>query len=611
LKKDFRILFLSGADCSLSGLAQGLFNELNNNEVHVECATLGDAIISPDASEVLHTEGVDASAIDCQNMAALTNKTFDLIITLDQQSLEYYENEDTEDPVAATEKRPLNIGNPIHLHWAIDRRFANGSEPPALPDHTLLRNRLHRRITNLLDDGYLRTLAAHRGRSLELIDSLGDGLIMHDQHRYIYVFNREAERITGFKREDVLGRNCHEVFGPDGICGGQCSFRDGPPEHGADREYQVKFTSKDGERKLLRMSVTPVEADPNGPSGVIASIRDISEISELRWQLKEKNNFHGMVGVSSAMQEVFQTIRQVVVSDYPVLITGESGTGKELVANAIHRQSRRNGGPFVPVNCGALPENILESELFGHVRGAFTGAIRDKKGRFELADGGTLFLDEVGELTPSFQVKLLRVLQEKRFERVGGEGQIDVDVRIISATNRNLRESVKEGKFREDLFYRFCVVPIELPPLRERREDIPILINQILDEIRKETGNKSLTISDNAIDRLLLHHWPGNVRELINALRYSAVRCSGRRIHLKHLPPEVRLATGIAPVALAPRQSVIPKPLVEPRKRGKLTVSSVQAALAEVGGNKLKAANVLDVGRATLYRFLKDHPELA
>lgn len=611
MKKDLKILFLSGVDCTFSLLAKGFFDALQNDEATAESATLGNPGLAAGLMDFLRAEDLSVSAEDCRTMAELAGSTFDLIVTLDQRSREYYQDENTDDPATTAEKRPLFVGNPIHVHWAIDRRFADGSEPLASPDYTLLRNRLHRRITTLLDDGYLTTLAAHRKRSLELIDSLGDGLIMHDQHRHIYVFNREAERITGFKREDVLGRNCHEIFGSEGICGGQCSFRDGPPQHGGDREYQVKFTGKDGEGKLLRMSVTSVEASPSGPAGVIASIRDISEISELRWQLKEKNNFHGMVGASPAMQEVFQTIRQVVVSDYPVLITGESGTGKELVANAIHQESRRNGGPFVPVNCGALPENILESELFGHVRGAFTGAIRDKKGRFELADGGTLFLDEVGELTPSFQVKLLRVLQEKRFERVGGEGQIDVDVRIISATNRNLRESVKEGKFREDLFYRLCVVPIELPPLRERREDIHLLINQILDEIRNETGNTSLTISDNAIDRLLLHQWPGNVRELINALRYSAVRCSGRRINLKHLPPEVRLAAGIVPVTLAPRQSVIPEPPVELRKRGKLTVSSVQTALAEAGGNKLKAAKVLGVGRATLYRFFKDHPGLA
>jgi PAS domain S-box-containing protein len=612
LKVKFRLLFLSGSDCSFGILAKGLFSALNNNDTFVaDTVTLGDTHIAPDALKVLRAEGIDDSAVGCRTLNESGDSTYDLIITLDESSREYCEADDTGDPATAAVKRPLMVGTPVHLHWAIDRRLPTAGWGQSPPDYTLIRERLHRRITTLLDDGYLSTLADQRERSRELIDVLGDGLIMHDQHRNIYLFNREAERITGYSRDSVLGQNCHEIFGPDGICGTQCSFRDGPPEHGEDREYQVRFTSKDGMNKLLRMSVTPVEAGPGGPAGVIASIRDISEISELRWKLKERKSFHGMVGASMAMQEVFQTIRQVVTSDYPVLISGESGTGKELVANAIHNEGRRSGGPFVPVNCGALPENILESELFGHVRGAFTGAIRDKKGRFELADGGTLFLDEVGELTPSFQVKLLRVIQEKRFERVGGEDQIGVDVRIISATNRNLRESIKKGKFREDLFYRICVVPIELPPLRERREDIPLLIEQILEEIRTETNNKSLTISDNAIDRLLLHKWPGNVRELINALRFSAVRCGGRRIHLKHLPPEVRTVNGTVEVPIPPVSPVYASESGDTRKKGKLDKESVQSALAEAGGNKLKAAKALGVGRATLYRFLKDHPELS
>jgi transcriptional regulator with GAF, ATPase, and Fis domain len=314
-----------------------------------------------------------------------------------------------------------------------------------------------------------------------------------------------------------------------------------------------------------------------------------------------------MVGVSPAMQGVFHTIRQVVGSDYPVLITGESGTGKELVARALHQESRRRGKPFVPINCGALPENILESELFGHVRGAFTGAIRDKMGRFELADGGTLFLDEVGELTPAFQVKLLRVLQEKQFERVGGEKQISVDVRIISATNRSLRKLLKSGSFREDLFYRLAVVPIELPPLRDRREDIPPLIEQIMQDIRREIGKKHLSVSPGASRRLLHHDWPGNVRELINALRYAAVHCAGDRLTGRHLPPDIQQAEdGDLPPSPENRDTT---PMAR-RKKNKLDRDSVRDALARTDGNKMHAARILGVGRATLYRFLNRHPEV-
>jgi PAS domain S-box-containing protein len=428
---------------------------------------------------------------------------------------------------------------------------------------------------------------------------------MHNNERRISVFNRAAERITGYTKAEVLGRDCHAVFGADGICGGHCQFNDKDDRVISDREYQITFPAKDGENKLLRMSVTPVGQGGKNPGGVIVALRDITEIGKLRRQLKEKYSFHGMVGVSPAMQEIFITIRQVVASDYPVLITGESGTGKELVSRAVHNESRRRGGPFVPVNCGALPENILESELFGHVRGAFTGAIRDKKGRFELADGGTLFLDEVAELTPAFQVKLLRVLQEKQFERVGGEQQINVDVRVISATNRELRELVKKGEFREDLFYRLAVVPINLPPLRERREDLLPLIEQILQDIRRETDNKELKISNQAIDQLLRHDWPGNVRELINALRFSSVRCAGNNILGKHLPPEVRQASGVAMVPTTAGGENDTPYLPQARKRNKLDIDTVRLALSRTGGNKVQAAKLLGVGRATLYRFLR------
>jgi transcriptional regulator with PAS, ATPase and Fis domain len=336
--------------------------------------------------------------------------------------------------------------------------------------------------------------------------------------------------------------------------------------------------------------------------GVVAVVRDVTEVSELRWRVRRRQGFHNIVGGSPAMQEIFETVRQVSTSDYPVLISGESGTGKELVARAIHAESRRAKGPFVPINCGALPENILESELFGHVRGAFTGAIRDKKGRFELAHKGTLFLDEVGELTQPFQVKLLRVLQEMRFELVGGERSVSVDVRIISATNQDLRQMVQQGSFREDLFYRLCVVPIGMPALRERTQDLPGLVEHFLDGIRQDTGKPIRRVSDEAMDCLLRHRWPGNVRELINALQFAAVRCEGEEILVRHLPPEVRQEEGGLQVRRP--EPATPPVQTAPRKRYKLDRESVTRALEEAGGNKVLAAKLLGVGRATLYRFL-------
>ena len=334
----------------------------------------------------------------------------------------------------------------------------------------------------------------------------------------------------------------------------------------------------------------------------------------------EVGNFHGMVGRSRVMRDVFRTIRQVGVSDYSVLITGESGTGKELVASAIHAESRRSCGPFVPINCGALPETILESELFGHVRGAFTGAIRDKKGRFELAHGGTLFLDEIGELTPSFQVKLLRVLQERSFERVGGERLVSVDVRIVSATNRDLRRlvrdgsfhegTVREGTFREDLFYRLCVVPIVLPPLRERPEDILPIAEHALGRIREEAGRPALRLGDAAREALLLAPWPGNVRQLINALQFASVHCAGDVVEPLHLPPEVRAPAASRSGSADPASRGRPLPRAAVRDaRGrprKLDGPAVERALDAADGNKARAARILGVGRATLYRFLND-----
>jgi transcriptional regulator with PAS, ATPase and Fis domain len=295
------------------------------------------------------------------------------------------------------------------------------------------------------------------------------------------------------------------------------------------------------------------------------------------------------------MVEVFRQIKDVSGYDYPVHISGETGTGKELVANAIHSESLRGGHPFVPINCGALPEGLIESELFGHVKGAFSGAIRDKKGRFELADNGTIFLDEIAELPKLLQVKLLRFLQEGSFEKVGGEKTVSVDVRVISATNKDLKKEVQKGSFREDLFYRLNVIPIHIPPIRERKSDIPLLVEHFLAKAPKIKGQRPVRISREALNTLMDYAWPGNVRELQNAVQFAIVRCKSKVIQPEDLPLELKDVC------------------VEKPKRGpsrKLDAESVKAALKKTGGNKAKASKVLGVGRATLYRFLGDHPEL-
>jgi PAS domain S-box-containing protein len=298
---------------------------------------------------------------------------------------------------------------------------------------------------------------------VRILDSLKEGIIAHDLSRRIFFFNREAERITGYAREEILNKDCHEAFGAP-FCGERCLFRSQEADVPDRVEYPVTILTKDGRTRYAEMSVSSILDESGRPVGVLAFIKDMTEM--LQFQLKNgvSGGYGNIVGRDRKMKLIFQQIQDLAAYDFPVHISGETGTGKELIAEAIHHASRRDGAPFVPINCGALPEGLIESELFGHMKGAFTGAIRDKKGRFELADGGTIFLDEVAELSKEMQVKLLRFLQTGKFERVGGEQTVSVNVRIISATNSDLKKEVKRKNFREDLYYRLNVIPIHLPP---------------------------------------------------------------------------------------------------------------------------------------------------
>jgi DNA-binding NtrC family response regulator len=320
------------------------------------------------------------------------------------------------------------------------------------------------------------------------------------------------------------------------------------------------------------------------------------ENEQLRRAVNDRYGFDSIIGRSAQMEGIFEKIRQVAPTRASVLIQGETGTGKELIAKAIHFNSTRRRKPFIAVNCGALSQTLLESELFGHEKGAFTGAIKQRSGRFELAHGGTLFLDEIGETTPELQVRLLRVLQEQEFERVGGSKPVKVDVRIVAATNRDLKKEVEAGRFREDLYYRLNVVRIDLPPLRERQEDIPLLANQFLREFCAEHG-KDLTISPKTIAVLQNYHWPGNIRQLRTIMESAVILTSGREIQPRNLPEEVRVES-------APAGAV--------RLRVGMSIADaerelIKATLTEYGGNKAKAARVLGLGRKTLYRKLEEY----
>ncbi|MBZ4659769.1 MAG: response regulator [Desulfacinum sp.] len=298
--------------------------------------------------------------------------------------------------------------------------------------------------------------------------------------------------------------------------------------------------------------------------------RLVRENQELSAKLQERYHFHNIIGKSAPMQRIYELIEKVAPTKATVLITGESGTGKELIARAVHYNSPRKNAAFISVNCGALPENLLESELFGHERGAFSGAVSLRKGRFELAHGGTLFLDEISEMSPPLQVKLLRALQEMAFERVGGSETLQVDVRIVAASNRNLKEEVAAGRFRSDLYFRLNVVHIELPPLRERKEDIPLLIKHFLHKYAKETGRESLALSPEALRHLLDYSWPGNVRELENVIERAVILCAGSEIRVKDLPPEVRLGVEEAPAQPPPPSA---PEVQQPERRGGLMES--------------------------------------
>ena len=428
-----------------------------------------------------------------------------------------------------------------------------------------------------------------------ILDNLKDGIVAHDFQRRIFYFNSEAERITGFSRKDVIGKDCHEALGGP-LCGGRCSFCGDSVEIGETTHYRINIVTRGGENRAAEMTVSMMRDDHEQPFGVLAVFRDMTDLIELRRRAGEVVSFSNIIGRDVKMLDVFQQVRDVADYDFPVHVFGETGTGKELVAAAVHNESLRGGGPFVPINCGALPESLIESELFGHVKGSFSGAVRDKKGRFELAEGGTIFLDEVAELSLEMQVKLLRFLQDGTFQKVGGEKTLTANARIISATNKDLKKEVKAGRFREDLYYRLNVIPINLPPLRERKNDIPLLVDHFLDKCTLRHNRKSPDFSKEAMSLMVAYAWPGNVREVENAVQFSIVRCKGKHI----LPSDLPMELGVV------REESI--------KRGpnrKLDESSVRESLIKTGGNKAKAARVLGVGRATLYRFLDDHPTLS
>ncbi|MGI6065681.1 MAG: sigma-54 interaction domain-containing protein [Bacillota bacterium] len=368
-----------------------------------------------------------------------------------------------------------------------------------------------------------------------ILNSVADGVFTVDGEWRITFFNRAAEKITGIKQEDALGNMCRDIF-HSSICDGACTLRQCIEKDCSITNKSIFIITPDGSKVPVSISASPLKDDTGRIIGGVEVFRDLSEVNELRKQLTKSYTFQDIIGKSKSMQHIFGILPNIAKSNSTVLLLGESGTGKELVARAVHNLSGRRNRPLVAVNCGALPDTLLESELFGYKAGAFTDAKRDKPGYFARAEKGTIFLDEIGDISPALQVKLLRVLQEKTYEPLGATSSVKADVRVIAATNKDLEAMVREEKFRNDLYYRLNVIQLKLPPLRERKEDIPLLADHIIQRFNNLKGKNILGLSRDALALLMKYDYPGNVRELENIIEYAFILCEEGLILADHLP---------------------------------------------------------------------------
>jgi PAS domain S-box-containing protein len=426
-----------------------------------------------------------------------------------------------------------------------------------------------------------------------ILESISEGVFTVDLEWRITSFNRAAEEITGIRRKEAVGRLCSEVF-RSSMCETECALRrtlkTGKPIIGKSG-YII---DSDGKRIPISVSTAVLRDAAGRVAGGAETFRDLSEVEELRRELEGKFQVGDLASRSPLMQRVFEVLPAIAASPSTVLIIGETGTGKELVARTIHSLSPHNQGPFIAVNCGALPDTLLESELFGYKAGAFTGANKDKPGRFGLARGGTIFLDEIGEVSPALQVRLLRVLQDRIYEPLGATRSESTDARIIVATNKDLADQVRQGLFREDLYYRVNVVRIELPPLRRRKEDIPLLVEQFIARFNRLQMKSVQGIAAEALSLLMAHQWPGNIRELENVIERAFILCNEGRIDIGHLPGELT-AYGAAGGLESDARSA----------HDILDAQAIRASLERNAFNRLAAANELGIHKTTLFRRMK------
>ncbi len=424
-----------------------------------------------------------------------------------------------------------------------------------------------------------------------ILDSIGDGVFTVDLSWRIMSFNSAAESITGIPKEEAIGQRCYEVFRSN-ICETSCVLRQTMATLEPIRNMPVHILRADKKRIPISVSTSVLRDEAGQVVGGVETFRDLSAVHELRKELLKHHSFRDIVSKNAKMHDLFSLLPQIAQSGSTVLIEGASGTGKELVARAIHNSSTKKKGPFIAVNCGALPETLAESELFGYKAGAFTDAKKDKPGRFALAQNGTIFLDEIGDVSLAVQVRLLRVLEAKIYEPLGSTKAVRTNARVITATHRNLEKLIEEGQFRDDLYYRINVIRLSLPPLSERKEDIPLLADHFVDRFNHLTGKQVIGLSQEAQAALMLYDWPGNVRELENAIEHAFVMCTEELIRLNHLPPRVipENESVVLPAGLTLRE-------VEKR--------TIQEALQRNQWKKIVTARELGIDKNTLRRKIK------
>ena len=424
-----------------------------------------------------------------------------------------------------------------------------------------------------------------------ILDSIADGVFTVDLDWRIASFNRAAEEITGIPRDEAVGRICAEVFKAT-ICESACVLRKTMETGEPIVNRDIEIVRSDGETVPVSISTALLRDEGGNVVGGVETFRDLSTIEELKKELEHRHTFGDIVSKSHEMQRLFDILPEIAVSESTVLIEGESGTGKELFTRAIHSLSPRCDGPLVTVNCGALPDTLLEAELFGYKAGAFTDARQDKPGRFALADGGTIFLDEIGDISRAMQVRLLRVLQERVYEPLGGTESLKADVRVITATNRDLDRLVKNGSFRQDLYYRINVIRLRVPPLRDRKEDVPLLVDHFIDHFNRLKGKSITGVSPDVMAALMQHDFPGNVRELENIIEHAFVLCRSGSAQMRHLPEQLRAVMG-------------PDELPESKNLDELEARFIRETLRRNGWNRTAAARELGIHKTTLWRKIK------